>query len=318
MRTTSPSSPGPVRTRHTPHRQSGLRGVSHGADLREAPTQLARAHLRRSSSISAGDEDALSQDPPIPLATNGRLKAKGFFLTYSQVGEHPISLVEDQVVQKYMAKIKNWAAMEEVHQDGGKHWHVFLLFHAPLQTRDHKAFDINADWRTILHPNIRISRCSKEDLKRLWAYINKTGAPSWEHGSGWTLQGQSAFRIYMPPLLIIFVRSKTKLKEVYANALLSDSRETYLNTIRDGDPRTFVIYNDKIMAYADRAFPTPVEEYTPPFTNFNRLPQEVVDWVTEEFPKTDRPKTLILWGPSRTAKTSWARSLGSHCYMNIW
>lgn len=39
------------------------------------------------------------------------------------------------------------------------------------------------------------------------------------------------------------------------------------------------------------------------------------DWVTTELPKTDRPKTLVIWGPSRTGKTSWARSLGNHTYL---
>ena len=28
------------------------------------------------------------------------------------------------------------------------------------------------------------------------------------------------------------------------------------------------------------------------------------------------PKTLVVWGPSRTGKTAWARSLGHHSYMN--
>jgi hypothetical protein len=38
-------------------------------------------------------------------------------------------------------------------------------------------------------------------------------------------------------------------------------------------------------------------------------------WVEQELPKTDRPKTLVVWGPSRTGKTSWARSLGRHSYL---
>ena len=62
------------------------------------------------------------------------------------------------------------------------------------------------------------------------------------------------------------------MKEVYSNALLSDSRQAFLNGIRDGDPWTFVIYHDKITSYADKAFAPPPEEYTPTFTNFTQIP----------------------------------------------
>jgi replication-associated recombination protein RarA len=32
-------------------------------------------------------------------------------------------------------------------------------------------------------------------------------------------------------------------------------------------------------------------------------------WVATEFVKKDRPKTLVLWGPSKLGKTEWARAL---------
>lgn len=105
--------------------------------------------------------------------------------------------------------------------------------------------------------------------------------------------------------------TKQKLKEIYTNTLNCNGREDLLSAIREGDPRTFVIYHEKVMAYAGKVFTPPQEVYTPPFTNFNHVPWELQDWVAEELPKRDRPKTLILWGPSRTAKTSWAQSLVS-------
>ena len=101
------------------------------------------------------------------------------------------------------------------------------------------------------------------------------------------------------------------MKEVYSNAPLSDSRQAFLDGIWDGDPQTFVIYHDKITSYADKAFALPPEEYTPTFANFTQIPQEMQDWVEQELPSRDRPKTLVVWGPSRTGKTSWARSLVS-------
>jgi hypothetical protein len=82
----------------------------------------------------------------------------------------------------------DWAPVEKTHQDGGKHWHVFLLMHHSLQTRDHTAFNIKADRRMTLHPNIRVSKCTKEDLKKIWAYMNKTetqllGMWEWQEAS---------------------------------------------------------------------------------------------------------------------------------------
>ena len=58
-----------------------------------------------------------------------------------------------------------------------------------------------------------------------------------------------------------------------------------------------------------------VEEFTPAFTDFVGVPRAMRNWVDEELIKTDRLKTLVIYGPSRTGKTSWARSLGSHIYL---
>lgn len=68
--------------------------------------------------------------------------------------------------------------------------------------------------------------------------------------------------------------------------------------------------------YAEAHFGEDVHEYVPRFLEFPHLPEAVHQWVREEFPKRDRPKGLILWGPTRTGKTAWARSLGTHAYMN--
>lgn len=45
------------------------------------------------------------------------------------------------------------------------------------------------------------------------------------------------------------------------------------------------------------------------------MPADLLAWRDSEFPKTDRPKTLILVSPSRFGKTEWARSLGNGAYM---
>jgi len=76
------------------------------------------------------------------------------------------------------------------------------------------------------------------------------------------------------------------------------------------------VWNENITKYADKTWPTPKEDFTPEYTEFFRVPQEMKDWVNTELPKKNRPKCLVIWGPSRTGKSSWARSLGHHTYLN--
>lgn len=86
--------------------------------------------------------------------------------------------------------------------------------------------------------------------------------------------------------------------------------------VRATDPKRYVVHHEKIEYYANKVYGHKKKEYQGEHTEFVRVPQEMRDWVANELPKTDRPKTLVVWGPSRTGKTSWARSHGSHSYLN--
>jgi hypothetical protein len=88
-----------------------------------------------------------------------------------------------------------------------------------------------------------------------------------------------------------------------------------LGKVKVVDPKNYVLHYENLEYYVDKHFSPPKVEYSPPFSDFIRVPQEMRDWVANELPKNDRPKTLVLWGPSRTGKTSWARSLGRHTYL---
>lgn len=67
----------------------------------------------------------------------------------------------------------------------------------------------------------------------------------------------------------------------------------------------------------DKHYVAPKQAYSPPYSEFLRVPQEMRDWVATELPRKERPKTLVVWGSSRTGKTSWARSLGHHTYLGF-
>jgi hypothetical protein len=54
---------------------------------------------------------------------------------------------------------------------------VFVHFKTPFAARTPARFDIILEDGTVLHPNVRLSRCTKDDLMRIWGYIIKTGNP---------------------------------------------------------------------------------------------------------------------------------------------
>jgi len=54
---------------------------------------------------------------------------------------------------------------------------VFLLFHKSFNARSPARFDITLEDGTLLHPNVKISRCTKQDKLHIWGYITKTGNP---------------------------------------------------------------------------------------------------------------------------------------------
>lgn len=106
------------------------------------------------------------------------------------------------------------------------------------------------------------------------------------------------------------------MKDGYEAAISAASREEFMKGVRGTDPKSFVVHHEKIEYFANKFFTKPIEEFQAQYMDFVRVPKEMREWVANELPKQDRPKTLVVWGPSRTGKTSWARSLGSHCYLN--
>ena len=107
------------------------------------------------------------------------------------------------------------------------------------------------------------------------------------------------------------------MREGYLNAIGCPSRQHFFNLVKDTDPKNYVLQYERLEYYADKHFAAPKVVYSPPFTEFVRVPQEMKDWVETQLPNKERPKTLVVWGPSRTGKTNWARSLGHHTYLGF-
>lgn len=80
-------------------------------------------------------------------ARPNRLRATGFFLTYSQS-----ELSRDDVCRKFRneQRMKRVIVGQEHHQDGGQHWHVLVEYEATKEVRT-GYFDISGE-----HPNIKV------------------------------------------------------------------------------------------------------------------------------------------------------------------
>lgn len=213
-----------------------------------------------------------------------RLQAKNIFLTYPQC-----DLEKEQVLQFFSNLFEydfKYAIGREQHKDGGCHLHVLLALSQKFSTRNERWADI-----AHFHPNIQPCR----SLKNVLRYVTKDGdyiSTIIESTSGWLA------------------------------ALRANTRADFLEIVRETSPRDYILQHDRILSFADKHFST-VKESVANYTmdDFLYVPKIMTDWARDNLfsPKNlaERRMTLILVGPSRIGKTSWARSLTpNHIYWN--
>lgn len=91
------------------------------------------------------------------------------------------------------------------------------------------------------------------------------------------------------------------------------SREEFMARAMEISPRDYYLNLERLEYAANARFQSVVPAYTSQFT-FSSVPHVVQQWLDQL--NEVRPKSLILWGPTRTGKTALARSLGEHMYFN--
>jgi len=213
-----------------------------------------------------------------------RYNARKVFLTYPRCDLSMQDMLEG------LASIRPYqqhCISQENHADGGRHLHVLLQYSTPINTTNERYFDVQG-----YHPNITKPRDVKDVLK----YIKKDG----NFLEDWPV------------------------KRGYAEILSeATDKENFMSLMRENQPKDFVLNQERIEYYADKYYERPPSPYQQIFEPQPwRLPSQINDWVSTEFPKQgillyynlDRPKSLWICGPSRSGKTAWARSLGRHIY----
>ncbi|KAG0635550.1 hypothetical protein HOY80DRAFT_1093090 [Tuber brumale] len=101
----------------------------------------------------------------------------------------------------------------------------------------------------------------------------------------------------------------------------------FLDDLRLAAPRLYLASYNNVRCVAEQHYPTVETEYLSPYGSSSwKLPTVVEDWCGNFLSMYNndsckgifgvRPLSLVLYGPTRTSKTAWARSLGSHLYFS--
>lgn len=231
--------------------------------------------------------------------TSYRLSGKQFLLTYPHLD------CENEVFRDLLLGIRlpraiqHWIICTEPHADGTPHMHLYILFTDRIELRNGlELFTINGV-RPNNAGNIRSPRAAA-------AYCCK--------GSNYITDNPEWLAQYVPKLQLLphDMLAKHSTKEAFLDAALRQLGWTGAKAF------------NSLQSLADYHYSSSSESYTSPYpANSFCPPTELATTVHREL-HADRPRTIILVGPSRYGKTAWARSLGVHVYMksnlnfNIW
>jgi len=242
----------------------------------------------------------------MPAAPTFRFNARSAFLTYPRSGN--ITPAELGQFLLSLKPTKYVHVAREIHQDGGYHLHALVQWVEKFHTRTERAFDFQGR-----HPNI----VSPRDLPATVRYITKD-----------VTDENKDTEQFVQGALDIDHKSNT----FWEAARDANTYQEVIDNCSAASARDFILNHDKILQYA-RSKLIPASDYaTPDGYRFNIDPR-IQTWLDDEFDKEvcfhisaslsyyviltsfqDRPKSLIVIGPSRIGKTVWARSLGEHIY----
>lgn len=101
-----------------------------------------------------------------------RLSARYLFLTYPQVGETDVALLEQKLVSKGAAK---YCIGIELHEDGGLHYHALVDMGKKINWESPRCLDIgdlHGDYKAAIHPDKVLEYVTKDGNYRFMGWTN--------------------------------------------------------------------------------------------------------------------------------------------------
>lgn len=211
------------------------------------------------------------------METSFRFQAKNVFLTYPNAGFNLSEFIEH-----WRPNAKYIIISSELHADGNPHRHAFIQFARKLSTRNARFFD----WLG-KHPNITVPK----SIPNVLDYIRKDGE--------------------------FLEWGDSPVKLTWGDIIRSSTSDTFLQAVSTSYPKEFVLQYERLEYFKSKYFSTPAPTIQLRSRDMFRVPDTMNDWVTNNLDNLpERPISLHLYGPTRTGKTEWARSLGPHIYWN--
>ncbi|AFV91331.1 replication-associated protein [Dragonfly-associated mastrevirus] len=230
-----------------------------------------------------------------------RIRAQNIFLTYPRCDLDPKDAGE--IIQSKMQshEPKYILFSRELHSDGEYHLHGLLQLSRQFSSNNPRIFDIGAH-----HPNIQ----SAISPKSVRDYILKN--PITQFCIGTYVPAKKGRKLGS--------RFEENIRNNIMRSIISTatSKESYLSMVRKSFPFEWATKLSQFEYSASKLFPEVTPEYKSPFPTESLICNEnIQDWVDNTLyqpNRTSRGLSLYICGPTRTGKTSWARSLGVHNY----
>nr|AIY33770.1 replication-associated protein [Eragrostis minor streak virus] len=232
-----------------------------------------------------------------------RISSKQLFLTYPRCDLSPKDLGLELLQLLIQNKPKYIHVTQELHKDGFPHLHALVQLEKKLFTRRQTFFDQFLHG-TKFHPNIQPAR----DASKVLGYITKQNGEEY---------------IFGKPTLPKKKKTTQEGRDQRMRAIIesSTSKQEYLSMVRKEFPFDWATRLMQFEYSASSLFPEPPVEYTSPFPVDQLLcPEDITEIINSEWfqhgAPGGRPRSIYICGPTRTGKTTWARSLGRHNYYN--